>query len=314
MLLATEQLVKAATRQRQNRLLPIDVLQRDFNLSDIAIAILFTVVAPRLRGELARLYGILANDPGRPLVDEHLVGLVLGPGYAEEIARELDGDRPLRRYGLVRVGAGDRPFASLMVDPLVVRYIANQPAEGEPDQYLAVRTADRDLEELQMPRPAISKALRFLASPREGEAARIVVRGRSGAGRHALLSSLASRAGRDLGVIDLATVPREATVMAAVLEAVLRRALLRGLIPCVDGLEIISADDPDMRTQVSAVLRGHPGPIAVRLPPDALVILDPGYLLIDLPMRNERQRAESWAAALTRHNIELSDPSELAAR
>jgi hypothetical protein len=196
----------------------------------------------------------------------------------------------------------------------VVRYIANQPAEGEPDQYLAVRTTDRDLEELQMPRPAISKALRFLASPREGEAARIVVRGRSGAGRHALLSSLASRAGRDLGVIDLATVPREATVMAAVLEAVLRRALLRGLIPCVDGLEIISADDPDMRTQVSAVLRGHPGPIAVRLPPDALVILDPGYLLIDLPMRNERQRAESWAAALTRHNIELSDPSELAAR
>ena len=64
MLLATEQLVKAATRQRAGRLLPIDVLQRDFNLSDIAIAILFTVVAPRLRGELARLYGILANDPG----------------------------------------------------------------------------------------------------------------------------------------------------------------------------------------------------------------------------------------------------------
>ncbi len=314
MLLATEQLVKSATRQRQNRLLPIDVLQRDFNLSDIAIAILFTVVAPRLRGELARLYGILANDPGRPLVDEHLVGLVLGPGYAEEIARELDGDRPLRRYGLIRVGAGDRPFASLLVDPLVVRYIANQPAEGEPDQYLTVRTSDRDLEELQMPRTLIAKALRFLASPREGEPARIVVRGRTGSGRHALFASLAARAGRELAIIDLATVPREANVMAAVLEAVLRRALLRGLVPCVDGLEIVSADDPDMRTQVSAVLRGHPGPIAIRLPPDALIILDPGYQLIDLPMRNERERAVSWAAALTRHNIELSDPSELAAR
>ncbi len=314
MLLATEQLVKAAMRQRQGRLLPIDVLQRDFNLSDIAIAILFTVVAPRLRGELARLYGILANDPGRPLVDEHLVGLVLGQGYTEDIARELDGDRPLRRYGLIRVGAGDRPFASLMVDPLVVRYIANQPAEGEPDQYLAVRAADRDLEELHIPRALIVKALRFLQSPREGEAARIVIRGRSGVGRHTLLASLASRAGRDLGIIDLATVPREANVLATVLEAVLRRALLRGLIPCIDGLEVIGIDDPDMRTQVAAVLRNHPGPIAVRLPPDAGVILDPGYLLLDIPMRNEQQRAQSWAAALSRHQIDLPDTSELAAR
>ncbi len=314
MLLATEQLVKAATRQRQNRLLPIDVLQRDFNLSDIAIAILFTVVAPRLRGELARLYGILANDPGRPLVDEHLVGLVLGPGYAEEIARELDGDRPLRRYGLVRVGGGDRPFASLMVDPLVVRYIANQPAEGEPDQYLVVRASDRDLEEIHVPRALIVKALRFLSSAREDEPARVVVRGRTGGGRHTLLASLAHRAGRDLGIIDLATVPREATVLASVLEAVLRRALLRGLVPCVDGLEIVGIDDPDMRTQVSAVLRNHPGPICVRLPPDAQVILDPGYLMLDVPMRNEQQRSESWAAALSRHHIELSDPSELAAR
>jgi hypothetical protein len=314
MLLATEQLLKQATKARQGRLLPIDVLQRDFNLSHIAVAILFTVVAPRLRGELARLYGILANDPGRPLVDEHLVGLVLGPGYAEEIARELDGDRPLRRYGLVRVGSGDRPFASLGVDPLVVRYIANQPAEGEPDQYLSVRHGDRSLDELHMPRAQILKALRFLASPREGSPARIVVRGRTGSGRHTLLASLAARAGRPLGIIDLATVPREASVLAGVLEAVLRRALLRGLVPCIDGLEIVSADDPDMRTQVTTVLRNHPGPIAVRLPPDAQVLLDPGYLLLDLPIRNERERGESWAAALQRHQIPLPDTSELAAR
>jgi len=314
MLLATEQLVKAATRQRAGRLLPIDVLQRDFNLSDIAIAILFTVVAPRLRGELARLYGILANDPGRPLVDEHLVGLVLGPGYSEEIARELDGDRPLRRYGLIRVGAGDRPFASLTVDPLVVRYIANQPAEGEPDQYLTVRPSTRELEELEIPRAGIIRAVRFLSSAREGEPARIVVRGRSGSGRHTFLASLAARAGRDLGVIDLATVPRDAGILAAVLEAVLRRALLRGLIPCVDGLEVVSADDPDMRTQVQAVLRNHPGPIALRMPSETQVILDPGYLLVDLPVRNERERGESWATALARHQIDLPDTSELAAR
>jgi hypothetical protein len=314
MLLATEQLLKSATRARQGRLLPIDVLQRDFNLSHIAVAILFTIVAPRLRGELARLYGILANDPGRPLVDEHLVGLVLGPGYAEEIARELDGDRPLRRYGLIRVGAGDRPFASLSVDPLVVRYIANQSAEGEPDQFLTVRQSDRSLDELHMPRGQVLKVLRFLTSPREGEPARIVVRGRTGSGRHTLLASMAARAGRHLGVIDLATVPRDAGVLAGVLEAVLRRALLRGLVPCIDGLEVVSADDPDMRTQVVSVLRAHPGPIAIRLPPETQVILDPGYVMADLPVRNERERGESWAVTLQRYNIDLPDASDLAAR
>jgi hypothetical protein len=165
-----------------------------------------------------------------------------------------------------------------------------------------------------MPRALIAKALKFLSSARDDEPARIIVRGRTGTGRHTLLTSLAARAGRALGIIDLGTVPRDPTLLPAVLEAVLRRALLRGLVPCIDGLELIGADDPDTRTQVSAVLRGHPGPLAVRLPTDAQIILDPGYLLLDIPPRNERERGESWAVSLGRHHIELSDPSDLAAR
>ena len=62
------------------------------------------------------------------------------------------------------------------------------------------------------------------------------------------------------------------------------------------------------------MLRHHPGPIALRLPADAQIPLDPGYLLLDLPIRNEAQRGEAWAAALERHHIELTDPSELAGR
>ena len=177
-----------------------------------------------------------------------------------------------------------------------------------------MRTSDRELDELHLPRPLILKALRFLQSAREDTPPRIVVRGRTGIGRHTLLASLAARAGRALGVIDLATVPREAGVLAPVLESVLRRALLRGLIPCVDGLEVIGAEDPDTRVQVQAVLRGHPGPLAVRLPTDTQVFLDPGYLMLDVPLRNERERGVSWAEALVRHHIELADPSELAAR
>ncbi|HEY0481941.1 MAG TPA: AAA family ATPase, partial [Kofleriaceae bacterium] len=314
LLQATEDLVTAAEHSRIDRLTPLDVLARDFHLSEVAVAILFAVVAPRLRGELARLYGILANDPGRPLVDEYLLAQILGPGFSHQITRELDGDRPLRRYGLVRINPGDRPFAGLAIDPLVVRYIANQSPEGEPDQHLKVRRVDRDLTELHLPRAVVARAIRFLAMPRDDQPVRIAVRGRTGCGRHTLLTSLAARAGRSLGVIDLSTIPRDASRAAATLEAVLRRAMLRGLVPCIDGLELISSEDPDSKIQITAVLRGHPGPIAIRVPAEAQVPFDPGYLLLDLPQRNERQRGESWAVALERHHIELADPSDLAAR
>ena len=303
-----------ARSERGGRLTPLDVLARDFELSPLAVDLLFVILAPRLRGELARLYGILANDPGRALVDEFLLGQLLGTDMIPEIARELDGDRPLRRFGLVRVATSDRPFAGLTVDPLVIRNITNQPAEGEPDQYLVVRRVDRDLDELHLPRALISRALRYLGTPRDDEPLRMVVRGRTGVGRHTLLTSLAARAGRSLGVIDLATVPREAGGLATVLEGALRRAMLRGLVPCVDGVEVAGVDDPDTRTQLMAVLRAHPGPIAIRLPTDAQIPLDPGYLLLDVPSRNERERVITWTVALERHAIDLSDPSELAAR
>jgi hypothetical protein len=314
LLRGSEDMVLATEDDRGGRLAPLDVLARDFHLSQVAVEILFAIVAPRLHGELARLYGILANDPGRPLVDEHLLCQILGASMAQEIARELDGDRPLRRYGLVRVEGGDRPFAALATDPLVVRYIAHQSPEGEPDQHLKVRNVDRDLAELQLPRAVVHKAMRFLAAERDDEPVRIVVRGRTGSGRHTLLAALAACAGRSLGVIDLSTVPRDPSRAAQTLEAVLRRAMLRGLIPCVDGLELTASEDPDTKIQLGAVLRNHPGPIALRLPTEARVPLDPGYLLLDIPPRSERQRAGSWTVALERHHIELSDPSDLAAR
>jgi hypothetical protein len=314
MLKATEQLLHSATRTRHGRLVPIDVLQRDFNLSSLAVAILMVIVGPRLHGELARLYGILSNDPGRALVDEHLIGHVLGQGHARAIARELDADRPLRRYGLVHASSGERPFASLSVDPLVVRLIGDLPVTGEPEPHLAVRKGDRELEELHVPRAVILKALRYLSSSREQEPARLVVRGRTGSGRHTLLASLAARAHRDLGVIDLGGVPRDPGLVASVLETALRHALLRGLVPCIDGLEMFVTDEPDTRVRIMSVLRSHPGALALRLPPEAPPLLDPGYLMLDIPVRNERERSISWGVSLQRHSIELPDTGELAAR
>jgi len=311
---ALEDEVAAAEAERAGNLTPLEVLARDFQLSPLATTLLLMIVAPRLRGELARLYGILANDPGRPVVDEYLLGQILGTEQIAAISRELDGDHPLRRFGLVKV-VGDRPFAALIADPLVARYVANQSPDGEPDQYLVVRKVDRDLDELQVPRAVVAKALRYLSSTRDTDPVRIVVRGRTGCGRHTLLTSLAARAGRSLGVIDATLIPRDNKQLPAVIENVLRRALLRGLVPCIDGIEIIAAmEDPDTKIQLAQVLRSHPGPICLRLPADAMIPLDPGYLVCDLPVRQERQRIDSWTIALERHVIELSDPSDLAAR
>ncbi|HEY4238885.1 MAG TPA: ATP-binding protein [Kofleriaceae bacterium] len=309
---AIDDLVAAAERERGNRMTPLDLLARDFELSPAAVVILFAILAPRLRGELARIYGILANDPGRPLVDEYLLGQLLGADPAQ-IARELDGDRPLRRHGLVHVGGGDRPFAALTVDPLVVRFIANMDLEGEPDPYLKVRTADTELDDLQIPRPLIAKALRYLSTARS-EAARVVVRGRAGGGRHTLLAAIAGRASRALGLIDVAMMPRTAGPLAGALESAMRRAKLRGLVPCVDNLEILGSDDPDLKLAVGTVLKNHPGPLFLRLPGDTRIPLDPGYVLLDIPARNEQLRGESWAAALERYHIDLPDASDLAAR
>ena len=311
---AADGAVAAAVRDRGGRLTGLELLARDFQLSPLAVAILFAIAAPRLRGELARIYGILANDPGRPLVDELLLGQLLGAALATPIARELDGDRPLRRCGIVTVQPGERPFAALVVDPCVLRAIASRSADGEPDRQLVVRHVDRDLDELQLPRALVIAAMQFLATPRPDEPARIVVRGRTGAGRHTLLTSLAARAGRSLGVIDLSTVPREPGRLAQTLEAALRRAMLRGLVPCVDALDLVPSDDPDTKLQLAAVLRHHPGPLALRLPSDAQVPLDPGYLLLDLATRSERERETSWATAVQHHGLDLPDTSELAAR
>ena len=308
-----DQQVDLAHAARDGRATPLEALTRDFGLSPLASILLFAIAAPRLRGELARVYGILANDPGRPLVDEHLLALLIGEDPLK-VSSELDADRPLRKHGLVHMGAGTRPFASLTVEPLVVRYLADLDLDGETDEVLTARHATRPLAELDLPREVIVHALQFLAAPREDEHARIVVRGRTGAGRHTLLAALADRVGRAIGVIDLTAVPRDPTRIPGTLEAALRRAKLRGLVPCVDGLELIAPDDPDLQLQVTSVLRRHPGPLAVRLPPEARPPLDPGYLMLELPARSEHERTVSWRAALDRHAIDLPDASDLASR
>ena len=300
--------------QKRTGLIPLESLGRQFGLTPLAGAILMVVAAPHLRGDYARLYGILGNDPHRALCDEQLVVQLLGQANAEAVARELDRDRPLRRYGLVALSeALPRPFGGLTVEPLVVRMIRGLPLDSDPDPYLKPRYADRPLEELWTSSPSLRAAVHALL-PERSEPARLVIRGRVGSGRHSVLAALALRARRTLGLIDLSTAPRDPQRIAELLRVALRRAAVRGWMPCIDGLDHLLGEDLDLRHQLSALVREHPDPLAVRLLPGAQAPLDPGYLTIDLPVLDERSRERVWAQVVSRRQLPMPEVSELAAR
>ncbi|MEJ7601373.1 MAG: hypothetical protein WKG01_25950 [Kofleriaceae bacterium] len=99
---------------------PLGQLAAELGLSPLAVDVLLVVAAPSLWSEAARLYGILANDPGRAVVDEALLEQILGDRGRHALAAELDPRAPLVRLGILSVDARARPFASLTVHPIIL--------------------------------------------------------------------------------------------------------------------------------------------------------------------------------------------------
>jgi hypothetical protein len=290
---------------------PLAALATEFGLSNAAQLVLLVTAAPSLWGELARLYGILSNDVARPLVDELLLVQILDPHASRTaIAAELDRDAPLVRNGLVQLGGGTmRPFLPLVCDAVVLRLLRGADCEVEL-QGMHVVTAARAFDELLVPAATKTEVARRVAMP--ASPGRIVVRGRSGSGRHALLAVLAEAAGRRLAVVDATPILRDLRQRAETLGVALHRANLVGLLPCVDGLENLPADDPAAREVVAKILDDHPGPLALRLPPDVEPPLRPGHATIDLPPLTMDQRMTCWRVLLAEHELNVPDLEELA--
>lgn len=98
--LAEHEAALAADPQHRNAATPVAELIDEFGLSSNAVDVLLVIAAPALHGNIARLYGILGNDPGRSLVDELLVHQVLGDRMSRhDIAAELHPRAPLVRLG-----------------------------------------------------------------------------------------------------------------------------------------------------------------------------------------------------------------------
>ncbi|HEU0035572.1 MAG TPA: ATP-binding protein [Kofleriaceae bacterium] len=292
------------------RAIPLHALASELELSTLEQQLVLVIAGPALWGELARLYAILVNDPARPLVDEHLLATIFATtAPAHQIAAALDATAPLVRHGIVRVAAGARPFAALAIDPVVLgrlrgavdhEAVPTRPVcDGEPPRALAIRhdVLARLVDDLaHAPRPL-----------------RLAISGRTGSGRHTVLARIAAATGRRLAVLDAAAIARGPARIDE-LELALQRAHLAGELPCIDGLEAATLQEPVVRDTIEAILARHPGPLAVRLPPRARAPLPPGHLAIELPVQSPTERAATWTAMATAAGLALRDPVELAAR
>ncbi|HWM87426.1 MAG TPA: ATP-binding protein [Kofleriaceae bacterium] len=303
------------------RPLPFVELALEFGLSDMATRVLAVAAAPTLRGEIARLYGVLANDEGRPICDRYLIELLLAAqdyNVRNLVAAELDADAPLVKYGLVRVlpSTGDQYlFAPITVEPLLLARLRGDPyASGGTTSVAIIRRADRSLAQLALPHSVKRELVLALAEPTVPDrSVRLVLRGRPGSGRTSLLAALAARVGKPLAVIDAELLPR-GRALAGALRGELRLALLRGAIPCVCGLELLDRDDSEGIEHVREVLRTHPGPVGFRTSPEQRVPLDPGFLDFTVPPLDEGARLEFWREALERRDLDADGADALASR
>ncbi|MEJ7599396.1 MAG: ATP-binding protein [Kofleriaceae bacterium] len=295
---------RLADRERHLEASPLGELAHELELTELELDIVLAVAAPTLWGETARLYAVLANDTGRGIVDEMLVGQLL-EGDRYEIAAALGPDATLRRHGvLLAMTDRPRPFTHLAINPIVAARLCGEPLPL-PDT-IVIRDATTPLDEIVVPTEPLAKLLGELAKSSE-RPPRIVVRGRRGSGRRSLLAAIASRANRALGVIDLGQLAPENG--APVLRAWLRSASLCGLLPCLVG----AVGDPSSRAITDAIAM-HPGPVAAALGVDEACPFPVGHHELVLPTLTATQRLAHWQRVLDSHGLRVADPEQLASR
>lgn len=290
------------------RSLPLVELMRELDLSPTAGHVVALVLAASQRGEVAKLFQILADDPRRPGIDRCAIETILAgsnPSGRAAIAAELAASAPLRRYGVVAV-TGESALDTISLAPIVIARLR---------EHIPRPSAIRPLFELWLAPKAARDLAEAVTRPRPAHAPlRLVLRGRRGAGRRSLAAALAASLGRATAEIDCAHLPRAGVTMAGELQQELRRAVLRGCIPVVAGLELADAGDAEGQDRIRQVVRTHPGPIVVRAAPDSSLPIDPGFSCVVLPALSECERAAYWRRALARAGLPATEANALAAR
>ena len=286
---------------RAGATLPFVDLSDELRLSAVAMQILITVVAPRVRCEIARMYRILGNGASVALCDLSQLTLLLGrAGNAmrDQILDELGPNAPLVRHGIIHRDA----HGGLEIDEVLVARLRGQTA------LRTIRRADCELSDLVLDRGALRGFMLELAETRPPEKPlRAVVRGRRGSGRHTLMAALAAKVGRTVACIDASEIP------LAQLARELTRAALSRAVPVVSNAEVLDGADRDAARQLRQILREHPGPLVLRTGLDGSPPLDPGFVELVLPALSESIRGRVFAKALAAAGI-AADGAQLARR
>ena len=274
LLAAADQRVEEAARRvgrraqatlAAGRPLPFVELAVEFGLSDIASKVLAVAAAPTLRGEIARLYGVLANDEGRPICDRYLIELLLGGqdcNLRNQVAAELDADAPLVKYGLVRVlprqpatsTCSRRSPSSRCCWPACA---ATRSPRAAPARWPSSAAPTARSSELAMParRSSASWSSPWPSRPTPDRSVRLVLRGRPGAGPHHP-AGRAGRAGRQAarGHRRRAPAARPGAWPAPCAASCASRSCAARSRACA-GLELLDRDDSEGIEHVREVLR-----------------------------------------------------------
>lgn len=306
--------VTALEGELAGQLLPLDELSADFGLSPMSKLMLTLVAAPQLWGSVHQLYRVALNDPLRTTVDEYLLQRMLGPQVNPHlISRALDRDGALMRSGLVIADeAGPvRPLRGLRVDPLVLAQLRGESMDADPENMIPLVDEPLALSQISL-RVEAALAIARWASDRSGTP--LVLRGRKGSGRTTLLAGLAAAANRRLAMIELPYLDAASVELPAALSRALRRCGIAGWVPCVSGFDSSSVADRDARERIGRVLDDHGGPLVLRLLPEELPVIRPGYRLVELPPLMESQRVAMWRDALACHRLPTDEHTRFAAK
>jgi SpoVK/Ycf46/Vps4 family AAA+-type ATPase len=134
----------------------------------------------------------------------------------------------------------------------------------------------------------------------EAAAPRLLLAGRPGSGRAALIEALLGEHGRPVVRVDLAALLEDPRTGPARLAAALREAALRGGAGVLEGDRVESEPRRGQVDAIGAAVAGAPVPVVFVLRERASWLVDavPDLVELDVPPPDARQRLELWRRAL----------------
>jgi AAA+ superfamily predicted ATPase len=281
-------------------------LSAAFALSPVDLRIVAVLLAPELDHDLERAYTYAIDDFTRKRPDVGFVARLIGgpdPQRLDQVLVRLGDDAPLRRHGVVALGAGGDLPTTMRPVRLADRVVAFCRGHDTVDELVRgfawTSTREPSRHELVLAPELIAR----IAHSFDGRlgAPRILLVGPEGVGRALVVEALHAETGTPVVRIDLAGIVADGGKVTERLAAGLREAALRTGVAFLDGGAAIDRDAPRGLVQAIAELaRGLDVPLVFSLAthPGWLVDAVPSLIEIDVPAPTFSQRRVLWRRAL----------------